>query len=349
MAQREQIKRITIKDVAREAGVSSATVSYVFNGKKAISDETKAKVFAAIEKLDYVPNINARSLSTQDSLLIGVLIPQSEPGNRLMFENTFYSEILGAIEYEARIHGYHILISGVDADKSYLDLARERSLDGIIAIGVYPDDFYRRVKESGIPLVLVDSYCGDNHCHNIRIDDIYGSYLAVSYLIDRGHRDIAFFCGRLQENGVMQKRLAGYRQALDEGRLPFNKKYVFEGNIDFDHGFKLARHFLRAKLPVSVVFAAADILAIGAMKFFYEAGLRIPEDISVIGFDDLQIAHYVSPGLTTVRQEIALKGKKAVELLVQNIKNPALTKREEVLPVSVIERGSVRTLPTAEE
>lgn len=346
---RQTTKRITIRHIARESGVSAATVSYVLNGKKSISSETKARILAAVKDLDYVPNINARSLSTRDSLLIGVLIPQTELGNQLMFENPFYSEILGAIEYEARILGYQLLVAGVAPGKTYLNLARERNLDGIIAIGVYRDDFYRQVMKSGIPLVLVDSYSEDTHCHNIRIDDVYGAYQALNYLLDQGHRDIAFFCGSLRDNGVMKKRLDGYRRALEEHGIPYDEKKIIEGNIDFENGVKLARRLLDAKLPVSAVFAAADILAIGAIKAFYDAGLRVPRDISIMGFDDLQLSRYICPGLTTIRQEMSLKGKKAMELLIENIKNPQLTKREEILPISIIERGSVRAISDKEE
>jgi LacI family transcriptional regulator len=346
---RQTAKHITIRHVARESGVSAATVSYVLNGKKSISPETKARVLAAVKNLDYVPNINARSLSTRDSLLIGVLIPQTEPGNHLMFENPFYSEILSAVEYEARIHGYQLLVAGVDTGKTYLNLARERNLDGIIAIGVYQDDFYRHVMKSEIPLVLVDSYSNDTRCHNIRVDDIYGAYLAINYLLDQGHRDIAFFCGSLRDNGVMKKRLCGYRRALEERGIPYDKEKIIEGNIDFEDGVKLAHRLLDARIPVSAVFAAADILAIGATKAFYDAGLRVPRDISIMGFDDLQLSRYTCPGLTTVRQEISLKGKKAMELLVENIKNPQLSKREEILPISIIERGSVRAISGKEE
>jgi LacI family transcriptional regulator len=147
----------------------------------------------------------------------------------------------------------------------------------------------------------------------------------------------------------MQKRLDGYRQALEERGIPYDAEKIFEGNIDFENGGRLARRLLEAKLPVSAVFAAADILAIGAIKAFYDAGLRIPQDLSIMGFDDLQISRYICPGLTTVRQEISLKGKKAMELLVEDIENPQLTTREEILPVSIIERGSVRIFSGKEE
>ncbi|MDR1443819.1 MAG: LacI family transcriptional regulator [Treponema sp.] len=335
-------KDATIMDIAKETGVSAATVSYVLNGKKSISSKTKEKIFAAIKKLNYVPNINARSLTTKDSLLIGVFIPQTEPGNNLMFENAFYGEILSAIEYEARINGYHLFISGAGIGEDYLSLTRKRSLDGIIAIGVYPGKVFQEIEKSSIPLVLVDSYCGDNSHSVIRIDDSYGSCLAAKYLLEKGHRDIAFFSGRIRGSGVMQKRLAGFKQALKECGQPFRGTYVFSQNVDFEGGVVLAQKMLDSGIPVTAVAAAADVLAIGAIKTFSAAGLRVPDDISIIGFDDLRITRYISPGLTTVHQPISLKGKKAVELLMEHIKNPGLPKRVEILPLSVVERDSVR-------
>lgn len=183
----------------------------------------------AVEKLDYVPNLAARGLSMRNSKLIGVVIPQTEPGDRLMFQNSFYGEVLGSIEYSARQKGYHILISSTDANESYLTLAKQRDLDGIIVIGVYPDDFYHRMKETQIPIVLIDSYCNDFYYHNVRIDDAYGSYLATKHLLENGHREIAFFSGQIKENGVMKKRLLGYQRALDEYSVPCRKNLVLKG------------------------------------------------------------------------------------------------------------------------
>ena len=336
--------RAKLKDVAEMAGVSAATVSYVLSGKRSISEETKSRVMEAIEALDYVPDLNARSLSMRDSKLIGVVVPQTEPGDRLMFQNSFYSEVLGSIEYYARQQGYHILISATDANESYLTLAKKRNLDGIIVIGMYPDEFYHQMKKTQIPIVLIDSYCNDHYYHNIRIDDAYGSYLATRHLLENGHTDIAFFAGQLKENGVMKKRLLGYKQALEEFELPFRKDYVFEGQIDYVSGIELAGKLVRSKLPTTGIVAAADILAIGAMKGLFENGLRVPEDYSIVGFDDLEIAKFLTPGLTTVKQQISLKGQRAVELLLKHINDPALTKQEEILPLELVERGSVRKI-----
>lgn len=336
--------RVTLKDVAKKADVSSATVSYVLNGKKSISAETKRRVWDAIESLDYVPDLSARSLTMRDSKLIGVVVPQTEPGSKLMFQNNFYSEILGSIEYHARLHGYHVIISATDANESYMTLAKERNLDGIIVIGMYPDEFYQQMKKTRIPIVLIDSYCDDHYYHNIRIDDAYGSYLATKYVLEQGHRKIAFFSGQLKENGVMKKRLIGYQQALAEKQVPFCPEYVFEGKIDYDSGIQLAENLLDAKLPATAVVAAADILAMGAMKGFYERGVKVPDDLSVMGFDDLEISKYLTPGLTTIKQEISQKGERAVEMLFKNIQEPNLTKQEQILPVSIVERSSVKSI-----
>lgn len=336
--------RSTLKDVAKLAGVSSATVSYVLSGKRSISEETKQKVMEAISQLDYVPNLDARSLSMRDSKLIGVVVPQTEPGDRLMFQNSFYSEVLGSIEYYARLHGYHILISATDANESYLTLAKKRNLDGIIVIGMYPDDFYQQMKKTQIPIVLIDSYCNDHYYHNVRIDDAYGCYLATHYLLENGHGDIAFFTGQMKENGVMKKRLLGYQQALEEYSIPFRGDYVFEGQIDYNSGIDLAEKLINSGLPTTGIVAAADILAIGAMKGLYELGKKVPDDYSVVGFDDVEISQYMTPGLTTIRQQIFLKGQKAVELLLKHIQDPTLPKQEEILPLQLVARGSVKKL-----
>lgn len=336
--------RATLKDVAQLAGVSTATVSYALSGKRTISDETKQRINDAIAQLDYVPDLNARGLSMRDSKLIGVVVPQTEPGDRLMFQNSFYSEVLGSIEYYARQRGYHILISATDANESYLTLAKKRNLDGIIVIGMYPDDFYQQMKKTQIPIVLIDSYCNDHYYHNIRIDDAYGSYLATRYMLENGHKHIAFFAGQMKENGVMKKRLLGYQQALSEFDVPYRKEYIFEGQIDYNSGIDLANRLIESMLPTTGVVAAADILAIGAVKGFFETGKRVPDDYSIIGFDDVEISQFMTPGLTTIRQQISLKGQKAVELLLKHIEDPTLSKQEEILPLQLVVRGSVKKI-----
>ena len=325
-------------------GVSVATVSYVLNGKKKISEDTKKKIYEAIEELNYVPNINAQGLNSHSSRLIGVVVPQTENGDKLMFQNAFYGEVLGSIEYWARQKGYHVIVSATDTNESYLKLAKQRNLDGIIVIGMYPDEFYKELKKTDIPIVLIDSYCNDFYYHSIRIDDAYGSYLATKYLLENGHSEIAFFVGQVKDNGVMKKRLLGYKQALEQFGVEYNEKYIFEGQIDYDSGIKLADKLVNSKLPITAIVCAADILAIGVMSELYKLGVKVPDDISIVGFDDLETSKYLTPALTTIHQQISLKGQKAVELLLEHIEKTNLPKQEEVLSLELIERDSVKKL-----
>lgn len=337
-------EKATIRDVAAAAGVSAATVSYILNGKKKVSEETKNAVLDVIKQLEYVPDLNARGLSRKDTRLVGVVVPQTEPGSTLMFRNSFYSEILGSIEFHARQHGYHVLISATDVTQDYLNLIRERNLDGVIIIGTYENEFLSQLKQLEVPVVLVDSYCKSDWFHEIRIDDENSSYQAVNYILEAGHRNVALVSGILHENGVMKKRFKGYKEALKEYGIPFRREYVFEGAVDYESGVDIARNIAGSYKDITAVAATADIFAVGLLKGFYEAGIKIPEDISVIGFDDLEISSYLTPGLTTMKQQIYVKGERAIDLLVQNINNPQMPKVQEILPVKLVVRESVKAL-----
>lgn len=339
------MRRATLKDVADLAGVSKATVSYILNdAKKTISPETRDRVQKAIEELGYIPNIGAASLSNNCSKLIGVVIPQTEPGSELMFKNSFYSEILSAIEYEARKRGYHIIISATDVNESYMRLVVERNLDGVIAIGMYPDNFYRQFKKIEVPVALIDSYCTDKYFHNIRIDDEYGGYLVTKYSIEKGHTKIGFLSGQIHENGVIKKRLEGYKRALNEAGIEFDAKRVYEGTVDYETGRVVAKRIASEHDDITCLVTTADILAIGAIKGFHEEGVSVPDDISIVGFDDLEISKYIAPGLTTVRQDISRKGTIATELLFESMADSEMESKDIVLPFELVERGSVKNL-----
>lgn len=336
-------KRVTIKDVAREAGVSTATISYVLNQKENLSPETVEKVNNAIKKLNYIPNLSARSLINNKSRLIGVIIPQTEPGKQLMFNNPFYSEFLSGVEYTSRIHGYQIIISGMDIDRNYLEISIERNLDGIIVLGAYEDSFYSNLKKSSIPIVLVDSYFEDHYFHSIQINDRYGGYIATRHLLDNGHRNICLVTGKIKKDGVSEKRYLGYVDALKEYGIQPDNNLILEGVVDYDYGYAVAEK-IAAKKNITAVFATADILAMGAVKRLKMLNCKIPEDISIIGFDDIYITKFVDPGLTTVKQNIYLKGETAVKVVIDSLNEKSKGKKEIILPVEVVERESVRKL-----
>ncbi len=342
-------RKVTLKDIADRVGVSTATVSYVLNGKEQyISQEIKERIFAAVKEMGYYTNMNAKSLVSRRSRLIGIVVPQTEGRETQLFANNFYSEILSNVEYIARNNGYQIIISGMDLNDNYLRIAHERGLDGIIAIGIYQNEFFDQLEKTDIPMVIIDSYCRSGKYLNIRIDDEEGSYTAAKHLIDKGHRNIGFLCGHIQENGVMQKRYIGYRRALAEAGIELDERFVFEGTVGYHSGLELSERIAKEQPQLTGVVCSADILAIGLMKGLAQQNIRVPEDISVIGFDDLEICQYLSPGLTTIRQQIASKGQIAMEKLLQAIDRHLNDPEEEekfedvVLPVELIERDSVR-------
>ncbi|WP_212696418.1 LacI family DNA-binding transcriptional regulator [Vallitalea pronyensis] len=336
-------KRVTIKDVAKEAGVSIATISYVLNKKGRVREETEEKVMAAVKKLNYIPDISARSLVSKSSKLLGVVIPQTEVDRQLMLNNPFYSEFLSGVEYYARKHNFQIIVSGTDIDKKYLDMALERNMDGIIVMGMYPDAFYEELKKSNIPIVLVDSYCNDHYFHSVQINDRYGAYLGTKHLIENGHEHIGILTGKIKAGGVVEERYLGYQDALKEYGLKTTKDLVFEGVVDFNYGIESAKEIIKNK-KITALFASADILALGVIKGLKGLGSKVPDDISVMGFDDIYISEIFDPGLTTVKQDIYKKGQKAVEIIVKSITQDNNAKQEIVLPVDIMERETVKRL-----
>ena len=336
-------KRVTIKDVAHEAGVSTATVSYVIHGKESLSEETIRRVNDAIRTLKYVPHMSARSLASNRSHLLGVVIPQTEPNRPLMFDNPFYSEFLSGVEYTARMNGYHMIISGEDMDESYLEICKKRNLDGVVVLGMYPDEFYYTLKEANISIVLVDSYCQDGYFHSVQIDDEHGGYIATKYLIEKGHRKIALLTGHIQKDGVSRRRCLGYRRALEEAGIAFNDHDVYQGPVEHEFGMEMADTIIH-KNSYTAVFATADIVAIGLSKALKAKGLRIPEDISLMGFDDLSITELIDTPLTTVKQGIYQKGEAAVNMLIECIEKKETNRQEITLPIHILERASVKDI-----
>ncbi len=335
-------RRIGLKDVALEAGVSTATVSYVINNKpsQTLTPETIERVNAAIRKLGYVPNMAARALVNNKSKMIGVVIPQTEPGKEFVFSNPFYGELLSAIELVARQNGYHIMLSGTNADQTYLEIASTRSLDGIIIVGMYTADYYEALTKSQIPVVLVDSYVQDSFFHEIHIDDRQGGYLATKYLIDRGHRKIANVTGILKENGVNEQRFQGYRDALTEAGISFDSNLLFNGTVSYDHGLQAGLQL--GAQDATAVFSSADILSLGVLKGLKTKGRSVPHDISVISFDDTWLACTCDPPLTVVRQDIERKGITAAEVIISLSTGTLKGKQKIMLPIHIVERESVQ-------
>ena len=336
------MKRVSIKDVAREAGVSASTVSYVLNRNpsETISAETTQRVREAAKRLNYVPNLNARSLSSRRSNLIGVVIPQTEPGKEFMFSNPFYGELLSAIEYTARSNGYHLLLSGTKEDQSYLNVARNRGLDGIIIVGAYPGKNLEELRGMDVPIVLVDSYVKDEAFHTVGNEDRQGARMATEYLLAKGHRSIAFVSGSIREHGVNSKRYQGYCDALLAAGIEPCSQALYSDTVSFEYGVEAANEFVRRGKKQTAAFVTADVLAMGMVKGLMQRGMRIPQDLSIVGFDDVYLAQMCYPSLTTVRQNISRKGSEAVRMVIEAADGNA-QKMECILPLELVERESV--------
>lgn len=341
------MKRITIREVSERAGVSTAAVSYVLNGREGkVSPETIEKVRRAVKELNYIPDFSARSLANNQSKLIGVVIPQTEDQSQLLLQNPFYSELICGIESKLRQAGYHMILSGVDKGEGYLDISMQRNLDGAIIMGIYQENFYEELKKVRIPIVLIDSYIHDSYFSVIGIDDEEGGYLATKHLIDNGHSNIALVTGMIRRDGVVEKRFLGYKRALKEAGLFYHPDHVFEHSVSYEHGQQAGRTIAEKFPEITAVFATADMMAFGAIRGIKEAGKQVPDDVSVVGFDDISMASMFFPPLTTINQRISRRGEVAAQRLIDQMKagQAGADADPTYISLEVVERQTVRKL-----
>lgn len=348
----EVLMGVTIKDVAKEAGVSIATVSYVINNKGNVTVETKEKVLKAVKSLGYQPNLSARNLVGQKSNLIGVLIPDwgnndeavKSAKDNFNFDNPFYGNILNSIESTSTKAGYSILLiaSTITADK-IKSIILQRDLDGLIIIGALPK-LLNSLAKVKVPVVLIDSYTYNDDFYKIGIDDEYGGYIATKHLLDLGHKEIALISGELIEDGVDMERFKGYQKALLERNIPIKEENICNVGVSMEGGYQGVEELLNQNYDITGIFSTADIMSIGIYKKLNELKLNIPEDISVVSFDNFPYTEFLHPSLSTVSQPVFLKGRRATELLISLIAGKRVDDHSLTLSIELIERDSVKNL-----
>ncbi|MFY9824199.1 MAG: LacI family DNA-binding transcriptional regulator [Thermoanaerobaculia bacterium] len=323
----------TIHDVAAHAGVSVATVSRVLNGKEVVREETLRQVQAAAKALNYVPNVAARSLSIQRSQTIGIVLPD--------VHGEFFSEVIRGIDVAARRAGYHILVSGSHSDAGeMLEVlgAMHGRVDGLIVMA--PDVAHASLHPSlpsDLPLVLLNST--DDGRDAITIDNYGGARAMMRHLADLGHERIAFIKGPSQ-NADARERLRGFRHAMRGLGAQATRHLELAGDFTEESGHAAARKVLKAPLRPTALFAANDSMAFGALAALAEAGVAVPGEMSVAGFDDIPVARYVAPPLTTIRVDIADLGRRAFSLLLDAIAQPTAAGRRDCVPTTLIARKS---------
>lgn len=305
---------VTIKDVARKSGVSIATVSRVVNGTGYVKDSTRKKVEEAVALMGYSPNHFARSLSTGSTRIIGAVIPD--------IANPFFPAIARGIDDVLTSNGYLLVIGNTDNDEgqeeALVKALLEKRVDGIVFVtGSHEPDALVRNASAEVPIAAIDREVRGVDCDLVTCDSYKGAYDMTRHLIDCGHRRIAFISGPMHLS-TSQKRLAGFRAAQRDAGLD-ERSPVFYGDFRYETGYSFAREILASPSGVTAVFAANDLMAMGAMRFFLDAGVLVPAQMAVAGYDDIQMASIIRPSLTTIAQPAYRMGAVAAEVLLERL------------------------------
>lgn len=336
---------LTLKDIAKEAGVSVMTVSNVINGKKSkVSKETIEKVQKIIKAMNYTPNLNARSLAKKESRLIAVFV-STFISSENVFKDPYLSELFGVIEGLIRTSGYFAIIQTVEDLQTAYNLLQNWQTDGAIFISPQPAENMEFLTQNcNCPIVFIDSSNSESNDYmTIEINDFKGGYIATKYLIDNGHKKIAF-AGYLDEkDSVMKERYNGYKKAMEDFGLG---KFIthIQTSTRYEDGLSVAVDVTKKKYDVTAVFSSADLFAFGLVEGLTRNGWKVPKDLSVVGFDNLSLCEFVNPKLTTVSQNIPRKGTAAVEQLLKLIHKEEIAERKIICDVELEVRETVRKI-----
>ncbi len=333
----------TIKDVAKRANVSTTTVSHVINKTRFVAEETRNAVWAAIKELHYSPSAVARSLKVNNTRTIGLLATSSEA--------PYFAEIIEAIEKNCFDTGYTLVLGNAwnnqEKQRAYLSMMAQKRVDGLLVMcSEYPEPLLEMLEEyRHIPMVVMDWGEAKADFTDSVIDNAFeGGYMAGRYLIERGHRDIGAIPGSPHRN-TGAGRLAGFKKALEEARIRLNEKWVVQGDFEPESGYRAMQQILSAPQRPTAVFCGGDVMAMGALCAADEMGLRVPQDISIIGYDNVRNSRYFTPALTTIHQPKDSLGETAFNMLIDRIVNKREQSRTLEVHPRLIERRSVADGP----
>lgn len=333
---------VTLKDIAEKAGVSSMTVSRVMNGNtKDVSAKTSERIKKIAEEMGYIPNSSARALASHSSRLIAALLTDYGHGSTPL-EDSYSSCFFGELARQIRKEGYDLMLHYV---QDYSDInysLKSWNVAGAVFIGMFDENIRKIQEHNSIPLIFTDSYSSVRSITNVGIDDYQGGELAARYLLENGHRNLAFIGPAALSNGVIMHRLRGFCSYLREQGISLPAEHIADASSE--QMAALLERLCRCPEPVTGIFTTSDVCASWIYAAAYQLGIRIPEDLSVVGFDDIRMSRYMIPPLTTIRQDIRQKAVIACELLMKNIRNPGTPAENIVLSVGLAERESVKKL-----
>ncbi|MGG4142630.1 LacI family DNA-binding transcriptional regulator [Paenibacillus algorifonticola] len=308
---------VTIKDIAKKANVAISTVSYVLNGTKNVKPETKERIMNAIKELNYHPSMAARSLKSRKTLTIGIVVPD--------ISNAFFTEIIRGIEDLFNEHAYSVILCNTDEDQAkelrYLNTLFEKDIDGLIFLGTGKNrDVFNNRKDFPVVVVdrkVVDKKAGESFS-SVMIDNVHGGFEATNFLLSQNRSEVMLVIGDLSIQNS-RDRLEGYKKALALHGVAYDESLVYECKVSHEAGYVFMDKLLEKPFAYRSIFAANDLLALGIMKALFQKGYRIPEDIAIVGYDNIPTSYLVVPALTTINQPKYQMGKKAGELLLKKI------------------------------
>ncbi|WP_180271498.1 LacI family DNA-binding transcriptional regulator [Fredinandcohnia onubensis] len=337
---------VTIKDVAKEARVSISTVSRVLNKSGYTSEKTRQKVLNAVKKLNYQGSLVAAAMIKKQTLTLGLIIPD--------IKNIFYSDLTRAIEDRANSHGFNIFLCNTDnnlqKEAEYIHLLIAKGVDGIIFSSPEVDD--ENIKElkqryPELPIVILGGKFPNLILNEIVVDNVDGALKAMRHLLELGHKDIAFIGGDFESYASIERH-QGYKLALNESGVPINDDFVIFDKFYIESGYKNALKLLQKNNRPTAIFAGSDSIAVGIYKAARKLNINIPEQLSVVGFDDSQYAEILSPMLTTIRTPIKEMGQRAIEIIVKTIKEKQINKETILFYPTLIVRESTMEVEVSE-
>lgn len=328
---------VTIKDISRVAGVSTATVSKVLNGDYSkVSDQTKQRVLKTAKELGYRPNRLARGLVQSKTNIIGLIVPD--------IANPYFADLARGVEDTARTQGYKMILSNSDEsaekEREYLEVLLEYNADGIIITGnnTSEDDLAEYRKNT--PMVAIDRYLGDDVC-TVSIDNFGGSYMATEHLIQHGHRRIAYIGGAVIDTHVPKNRLNGYLKALRDYGIDIDLALIEGGSYQHETGYFCVHHLLNQGLSFTAIVCGNDLMAFGALRALRERGYSVPDDVSLVGYDDIYLTELIDPPLTTVKQPTYELGRAAMDFLSKLMHHETITEKVHHFTPQLVVRQSV--------
>jgi LacI family transcriptional regulator len=331
----------TIIEVAKKAGVSSTTVSHVINKTRFVSEETRTRVEKVIQEMGYQPNALARSLRSGETKTIGLVLPDSS--------NPFFAEVGRWIERAAFDVGYNIILCNTEnnltKENVYLDVLVKKQVDGMIFVGAGEDyESYKKLLDMKVHVVALDRNYPDVEMDVVTTDNLQGGKLATQHLIDQGHKTIGCITGPSKVN-LSALRVTGYVQTIENAGLPVEEKLIIAGDFHPESGQNAATRMLTMAKRPTAIFACNDMMAIGVLRAAGELGLHVPQDLAVVGYDDIDLASYTIPTLTTIQQPKKEMGMTALKYLLSRLQEGRTTPQKTLLSVSLIVRGSSKKDP----